>query len=457
MQLLTISVTHSSDNMKSFLYVADATEGRYPDENDLFAALRAHGVVFGIEEETIRMMVASKTLNKYIDVAKGVPPVPGCSGKNEVLIDVSNKGKPRKLANGRVDHRDISYVVNVTKGTPLVKHIPPVPGRPGRTVFDIQINPPPTDENPIVVGKGTIVASDDSNILCADINGDVIIHSSGIVDVVDKKTISGDIDYSTGNVKFSGDLRITGTVRAGFEVDAEGTCFISGNVEDAKISCSHDMEIIGGAIGATKACLKCGGSLKVKHIANFDVQAGDNIRVLEDELHCTMSADGDITAKSIVGGTISAWKAIEAETIGTEAEPKTIIDLGGRFLCMKKKDALLKNLTGLIKEIGSLKEAIFLLVRNEMDGEGNLLEGSLTRLDAMKELHRHRMEKYLQVQNDIEGVDSKLKNRPNPILKARTVFPNTIIKFGTNEESIMKKLHNARITVDMEKIIIGKY
>jgi uncharacterized protein len=457
MQLLTISVTYSPDGMKSFLYVADATDGCYPNENNFSAALRDNGVVFGVDTKAVQSMVTNKTLNTYVEVAQGIPSVPGVSGKNEILIDISNKGKPRKLADGRVDHRDISYIVNVTKGTPLVKHTPPLPGQPGRTVFDKQIDPPPVADIPFNAGKGTKIAPDDRHLLCADINGDVIIHSNGMVDVVDKKTISGNIDYSTGNVKFSGDLHITGTVRAGFEVEAEGACFIDGNVEDAKISCRQDIEIIGGAIGASKACLKCGGSLKVKHIANFDVQAGDTIRVLEDVLHCTLSADGDITAKSIVGGTVSAWKIIEAETIGTEAEPKTIVDLGGRFVCMQKKDALLKKLAGFIKEIGSLKEEIFLLVRNEMDRDGNLHEGSLTRLNAMKESHRQRKEKYIQVQNDIETVDDKLKNRPVPFLKARTVFPNTIIKFGTLEELIREKLYHARITVDMEKIIIGKY
>jgi len=59
----------------------------------------------------------------------------GTPGSIEVLIDVSQKGKPRVLPGGKVDHRDISYVVNVRKGTPLVKHLPPIPGKDGCNVF----------------------------------------------------------------------------------------------------------------------------------------------------------------------------------------------------------------------------------------------------------------------------------------------------------------------------------
>ena len=452
-----ISVTHSPDGMKAYLYVADMVDGVYPEESELASVLRAHGVSFGILPDVMQSMAANKALNTYIEVAKGVLPKEGSPGAIEILIDISKKGKPRKLADGRVDHRDISYVVKVTKGTPLVKHIPPVPGQPGRTVFNIPIDPPPVTDKPLIAGRGTKISPDDENILLADINGDVLVHSEGTIDVVDKKTISGNIDYSTGNIKFPGDLRITGTVLAGFEVEVDGNCFVSGNVEDAKITCRQDIEIVGGAIGASKACLKCGGSLKIKHIANFSIQAGDDIHILEDALHCVISGEANITARSVVGGSVAAWKTIEVGTIGTEAEPKTIIDLGGRYLLMQKHYALLKQLAALMGEIGALKEKIFFLVRDEMDAEGNLHEGSLARLKTMKEDHRLREEKYAQVQIDIEAVDGKLKNSPVPFLKAHTVFPNTIIKFGTFEQLIKEKLNNVRITVDAEKIIIGKY
>jgi hypothetical protein len=174
-------------------------------------------------------------------------------------------------------------------------------------------------------------------------------------------------------------------------------------------------------------------------------------------LHCTISAEGNITAKAIVGGCVSASETIEAEAIGTEAEPKTIVDLGGRYVLMQKKDALLKELAVLTGEIGSMKECIFSLVRDEMDAEGKLHEGSMARLATTKEDYRRRKEKYVQAHVDIDTVDGKLKNNPIPVLKAHSVFPNTIVKFGTVETLIKEKLNRARITIDMEKIIIGKY
>ncbi len=452
-----ISVTHSQDAMRAFLYVSDSAEDGYPGKEELLAELNNHGVIHGINTATLEVMAKTKTRNVYVEVAQGDFPVPGTPGRIEILIDVSNKGKPRKIAGGRVDHHDISYVVNVTKGTPLVKHIPSVPGKPGMTVFQVPIEPMPVPDKPLIAGRGTKISPDNANILIADINGAILVSSDGEIDVIDSKVVSGNIDYSTGDIRFSGNLRITGTVRAGFEVEAEGDCFISGNVEDAKIICRQDIEIIGGAIGATKALLKCAGSIKVKHVANFNVQAGEDIHILEDSLHCTLSAEGSVKAKTIVGGSVSAWKIIEAESIGAEAEPKTIVDLGGQHELLKKKDALLRQLAALTAEIGSVKEGMFFLVRDELDAAGNLHEGSLARLKIMKGSHRQRKEKYTQVQTALETVDEKLKNSPVPSVKAHTVYPNTIIKFGTFEKCIKEKITHARITVDSEKIIIGQY
>jgi uncharacterized protein (DUF342 family) len=401
-------------------------------------------------------MVVNKPYNTVIEAAQGLAPLPGTPGKFEILIDVSGKGKPRKLADGRVDHRDISYVVNITKGTPILRHIPPVQGNPGLTVFNNPVDPLPVVDMPLVAGKGAIISPRDAEVLIADTNGAIVVHADGAIEVVDNKVVNGNIDYSTGSIKFSGNLRVTGTVRGGFEIDVEGDCRIGGNVEDAKIICRGDLEINGGAIGSSKGTLKCGGSMKVKHIANFNAQAGEDIIIMEDALHCIMSAQGNIKVKNIIGGITAAWKKVETECIGTEAEPKTIIDLGGRYLLTQKKHALLKELTVLTGDIGSIRERIFVLARDEMDAGGILPAGPLNRLDALKTEHRIKRDSCVKIQADIEVLDAKLNQTVTPTIQARTIHPNVIIKFGSVEKIIREKIGLTRISIDGEKIVIGK-
>jgi Predicted polymerase, most proteins contain PALM domain, HD hydrolase domain and Zn-ribbon domain len=451
-----ISVTYTPDGMKAFLYVSDTVNGEYPSINDLQSALADRGITTGIDQESLIAMINHVTCKTYVEAAHGIAPVAGVPGSIEVLIDVSQKGKPRVLPGGKVDHRDISYVVNVRKGTSLVRHIPPVPGKDGCNIFGKPIAVPVAKDQRLSFGRGTAVLPADPDVLVADINGAVVVYPNGKVEVVDDKVISGNIDYSTGNVRFSGNLKVNGTVRAGFEIDAEGDCFIGGNVEDAKITSLGDIEVLGGAVGQTKGMLKCAGSLKIRHIANFSVLAGGDIFILEDALHSTISSEGNIKARSFVGGTVAAWKAIEAEAIGTEAEAKTIVDLGGKYVLMQHKYALLKELADLTGDIGTVKEGMFKLVRDEMDPAGNLSDGALQRLAALKKKHRGDIKRCSSVQNEMEMLDKKLKNSPVPFIKATKVFPNTLIKFGENEKLIKEKLVHAMITVDGDKIVVGK-
>jgi uncharacterized protein (DUF342 family) len=442
--------------MKAFLYVADSSGGEYPTVDDLRSALLGRGVITGINGDALAAMANRMPCNAYIEVAGGIPAVPGVSASIEILIDVSQKGRPRVLPGGKVDHRDISYVVNVRKGAQLVRRIPPIPGKDGQTVFGRPVKAPIPDDKPLAAGRGTAMSPTTPNVLIADINGAVVVFPDGRVEVVDDKVISGNIDYSTGNIRFSGNLTVNGTVRAGFEIDVEGNCRIGGNVEDAKITCLGDLEIIGGAVGQSKGELKSAGSLKVRHLANFSVMTGGDIHILEDAVHCTMSSEGNVQVKSVVGGTIAAWKNIEAESIGTEAEARTVVDLGGKYLLMQRKYALLKELADFTGNIGSVKQAMFELVRDEMSSAGVLPLGAIGRLEEFKKKHSAHVRRCSEVQVEMEALDAKLAKAPVPYVKASTVFPNTLIKFGALEKLIKEKLVQVRIIADGDRIIVGK-
>ena len=56
----------------------------------------------------------------------------------------------------------------------------------------------------------------------------------------------------------------------------------------------------------------------------------------------------------------------------------------------------------------------------------------------------------------MELIDKKLESAPIPYVKASTVFPNTLIKFGSIEKLIKEKLFQARIVAEGDKIVVGK-
>ena len=85
---------------------------------------------------------------------------------------------------------------------------------------------------------------EDENLVRASADGEILV-KNGVLHVSQIHTVKGDIDYSTGNLKFNGSIKIGGTVKAGFEVIAEGSVEINGNVEDAKILAGGDVVVAG--------------------------------------------------------------------------------------------------------------------------------------------------------------------------------------------------------------------
>ena len=75
--------------------------------------------------------------------------------------------------------------------------------------------------------------------------------------------IQGDVDYSTGNIDFSGDVHICGDVRENFTVHAQGTVTVDGLVEAATVEAGGDLVIARGVVGDGRALLKSNGCVRL--------------------------------------------------------------------------------------------------------------------------------------------------------------------------------------------------
>jgi uncharacterized protein (DUF342 family) len=450
-----MSVTASEDGIKAFLVVPESMLEKFPSIDEIRILLNGRGIIVGVDPIVIKKIVDNKTYNLKVEVARGVEPVAGTPGRIDILVDVSSRGRPRALSGGRVDHRDLGYVVNVRKNTQIMRRIPPVPGTDGKTVFGkpIPCNQPP--KIALTPGPGTRIMEEDHDVLIADKDGAVAVFPNGKAAVLDEKIVPSGIDYATGNINFMGNLQIRGTVRGGFEVEAAGNVWIGGSVEDARVTAGGDLDIVGGATGSGNGVLKCGGNLKARHFQNFIAQA-QNIEVMEDMVHCTAWAEGSIVAKAIVGGTISAGTLIDVDSIGTSAEPRTVIDLGGMTVLLNQKYDRLKDLAAITTETGTIKGSMYHLVKDEMDAGGMLPQGAEVRLEACKQKSLECTEKSAQIQKDIEAIDEKLKKQSVPVLRAKTIFPNTLIKAGSLEKNIKEKITSVQITLDQNSIKVER-
>jgi uncharacterized protein len=441
-----IFITRTPDGLSAYVLVSHLRAAEYPLREEILQELRNYDVVFGINGQTIDDMVAAMVINKQTLVAQGVPAQPGTDGHVEILVDVSAKGKPKELADGSVNFHDISYMINVHKGDVLARRVPPVPGTEGKSVLDTKILPPPPYEAHLKQGVGTIVLPADPDRLVAGIDGGLWIERDGTIEVHREKTISGDINYQTGDVQFTGDLTITGTVRAGFSVETKGSLLIGGSVEDSKIKCGGNLVIKGGAFSSGNGTIECKGTVRARHLEHFNVYADNDVVVHDDIVHGMVVGGKSVRARSIIGGMVAGAVAVEADLIGTEAEIKTVIDIGKKYEHMQLRYKLLARMANLTTEMGNNKESVFEFVRDSLADDGTLSYDNEQTLAVMKRKTVELHASYAATHAEIESLDHMKLDDYEPFVMAGTIFPNTLVKFGIGEQLLRERLLRVKLS-----------
>jgi hypothetical protein len=442
--------------MHAYVFVPETAGERYPKSDELRDILRAHNVVYGINDKMVEEIAEAKICNQKIEVARGKNPIPGKPGNIEILIERVENRKPKVLSDGRVDQKDIGFIINVKKGTPLIRRIPSQEGIAGMSVLGRPIDTPAVRDVKIQAGPGTVWSKDDPDVIVADQDGAVLIDKSGNVEVRNQKTIRQDIDYGTGNIEFVGNLLITGAVRAGFKVTADGSVTIKRNVENAQIFSGRDIVVHGGVCGSGSGVMKAGRGIKLRHVENFSVEADHDIVIVEDAVHSTMRTEGSINARCILGGETYAGTCLEVDILGADGEPKTVIDLGKVYALNQKRNSYLKKITHTMKKLGEANEELFTRVRDGMNAKGNLTKQQEQELTALKQEKKLILQEYNTIKNELQELENRCASTESQSVRVRKMFPNVIFKIGNKQKRITTIILGAIVTTDEDNIVFRK-
>ncbi|KMQ51604.1 hypothetical protein CHISP_1361 [Chitinispirillum alkaliphilum] len=429
-----ISLQHSRDGMSAQILIPRKMKGIKSSEVVQF--LNNRGVVHGVDEKIIKNILTGCIYDRYVEIAKGDPPRAGKPARIEFLVDFSAVGRPQELESGKVDLKSLRLIINVKKGAPLAKRVPPVPGTDGLTVFGKTIPAAPVKDVALKYGAGTVKSENDSNLLLSSADGYLSIEH-GVIEVKRQKEINGDIDYKTGNIAITGDLRVNGTLKAGFKIETSGSVLVEGEVEGGEIKCGGSIEIKGGAAGAGSGVLECKGDLKVRYLSGFTVRVGGDCTVLEHILHSSISALGMVRATTVVGGNVQAASGIDAKTIGSSAETRTVLDIENKIKWTKELENTRKELTEVLNGLSAKKTELYGFVRDFMNELGILAE----------EEHKTRYEmlKYEVTQGDKKArilgkrsmaLEELILKSKNPMIRASKVYPRVLIRMGCKEREI---------------------
>ncbi|MDR1318677.1 MAG: FapA family protein, partial [Treponema sp.] len=252
----------------------------------------------------------------------------------------------------------------VAKGSPAVKWL--LPGiRPGTGAWEksvavkagdpvAEITPAGGEGRPGFNVKGTVLPADkavpaalthDDSIgetprgggilLTAARGGSAIFDGKGL-SISSVREIQGDVGKVTGNVSFSGELRITGKIEPGYSVMGGLHVFVGGSAEHALVSSGGRVLIAGGIRGGGRGIVRARTSIETAFVNDATLLAVEDIKVKAGCLRCNIKTNGRLLISGetgrLAGGVCKARRGVDTADIGSEKASQTEISFGQDYL-----------------------------------------------------------------------------------------------------------------------------
>ena len=346
-------VIASKDSMAAYIrFYPPSTGGKVMTEREIRAELERQKILYGILEPVMEKLKTSRTYCTNIPIAKGMDPVPAKDTMIEYYFNTKPLAKPKVLEDGSVDFHALNLFSTVNQGDLLAKLIPHDSGKPGMNIYGKQIAQNHPKIRKLKYGRN-ITLSEDGTMITSNVNGNVTL-ADGTVFVSDTYKVAADVDASTGDIEYEGNVMVPGTVRTGFTVRAKGDIEVNGVVEGATLIAGGNIVIKRGVQGMNKGKLTAGGDICAQFFESANVAAKGDI-IAGSILHSHIESGGRIVISGrkgfIVGGEIICETSVEANSIGNRMETQTIIKVG-------VKPELYDRIKVLVPDVMELKNSI---------------------------------------------------------------------------------------------------
>ena len=341
---------------KSAAYYVNLPQGsapKYPRLPEMQDLLKQAEIRHGFEPErwlkNLTALEAGKLTDYLILVAAGTPVRKGEDAIFEWGVDIGDQQPGKVLEDGSIDFRERNLTTVVKKDDFLGRLIPPRPGVSGKDVFGSDLIPPPALNIEVITDSRIHPEPEDDGSISffAEMGGGIAreikekeskkspqrrIHI-GIYPIT---TIEHDVDYSTGNIDFNGDVVIGGSVQAQFSVKTTGSISIGGYVESgALIFAGKDIFVKRGVVGASTE-LVAGGDIMAKYIQEATVRAGGDVKAGSYIFNASVRSGGQVWAigkgegksRALIGGLIWAARGVFALSIGSPYNTSTRLVTG---------------------------------------------------------------------------------------------------------------------------------
>lgn len=451
-----IKVLIDNDRMKAYVEISiPLGSGKRCTWEDLKKALQDNKVIYGVDEARLQQALMEQNWGRKFLIAEGKA---AQNGSDARLIykfpSLTERMAPKVDEKGNVDYKNLSLIHNVKAGEELVERIPPTEGEEGTDVTGKKLLPRHGKDLHLPRGKNTVCDEQELK-LYAGTDGHVGIRDHKVtVDAVFE--LSGDVDYSSGNIDFIGNILINGSITSGFQVIAGGDIEVLGFIEGATVVAGGSIVVRGGITAGVKGMVKAAENISARFVENSRLEAGHDIIIREAIMQSYVKAGGSIKVSdkraTIVGGIIQASHEVESKTIGSQLATQTVIEVGLNPQYREEYQQLLKTRTEKGKALDMLNHNLQIYQKKGM-AAANMTDKR--RLALIKLL-----DEYKKLRHEVASIDERiifLEKQFEQIQAARIraleiVYPGVRITIGQSIYVVNDIIKYAQFVLDEGEI-----
>lgn len=456
MPLYEISHLVSADKLKVYVRIELFDKSADISPQEILNYLDRKEIVFGIRKNDIVEYCKNKEYSKELAAAVGRNPTDGKDARIVYNFDTKKEKRFLESDDGTIDFRSLNNIINVKKDTVLCHIIPPEEGEDGIDVFGGSIAYKRGKNISFNHGSNTYISQDELQLL-ASMDGCVELKNGKVL--VENVYRVKNVDNSTGNIDFVGNVIVTGDVKEGFSVDAKGDIKIGGMVEGAYIRSEGEVVINKGMNGMGKGSIYAKGNITSKYIENASITSEKTIyasTLINSEANAGESVIIKGSNAAIIGGVTCAKNTVYTKTIGSKTNPETniVIDLSDYYAEQRMAEAsnqsnrhFEKQLLIKSKELKELDEKTAQIMKLNLDGKSTV--------------QKQLMLSKIKLSSEINEIKNKL--RENKLLRdisdykvicTGIIYSNTRIEIGGIKYRVRGDINFSKVYNDGRDIAV---
>lgn len=430
-----------------------STKGGQMQKQDIIDELHRCGVVHGIVDESIDLFLQKRMYCVDICIAEATLPVEGKDASIQYFFNLNVSSRPTMNEDGTVDFHHLDNINKVEKDVLLARLTPADHGVIGRDVKGNKIFPKKVKNLILRKTKQTYLSEDELSLYSA-VSGHVSL-VDGKVFVSDTYEVPADVNTSTGDIEYDGNVVVRGNVRTGYSVKAKGNVIVEGVVEGANIVADGDIILKGGIQGMNRGSLEAKGNIVTKFIENSTVKAGGSIQA-EAVLHSTVIAKDDILVGGkrglVTGGEMKAGAMITLKVAGSTMGTATVIEVGIDPSIMERYHYIEQRITQIAEEKNKLQQVYQLYKQKILQGMKLPLDKVALIKSIPKNMQNLEMESEdLQKEHEDLREDMEGFNNGNIVVE-NMIYPGTKIVIGNTVYYVRKEEHHCKFIKDQGEV-----